>query len=86
MSYEVIAEKGAIQIAAGGAFSAKKCVEDLRNSVLGDGAYLMSAGAQTTLSKDLAPEVVAISQGADARIMTLNIMPDILGAREYPND
>lgn len=85
MSYEVIAEKGAIQIAAGGAFSAKKCVEDLRNSVLGDGAYLMPAGAQTTLSKDLAPEVVAISQGADARIMTLNIMPDILGAREYPN-
>lgn len=85
MEYDIVANNGSLQILCGGSFTARKAVEYMNsnlftsansNKVLGEGRY--------TYKKLLASSLTRPS-GTDARIMTLNIMPYILGEAEYAN-
>ena len=74
MSYEVIVENANMQIAAGGPYSAKRCLWDMQKTLfpflgdfLGKGSYM---------STDLAPVSPALTNGADLRIMSSNILAE----------
>ena len=85
MEYGVTVKEASLQIACGGTFSARKAVEKFTEKVLSSGDTRLSEGKYAYLSAKLAPNSVPHTAGTTARIMTLNIMPDILGAQEYPN-
>lgn len=81
-----VSVKGAsLQMACGGTFSAKKCVEGFAEKFLLQGKTRLDEGEHANLYAELAPNNVPHTSGTTARIMTLNIMPDILGAQKYPN-
>ena len=85
MQYGVTVKGASLQIACGGTFSARKAVEKFINRFLSIGKTWLGEGVNIALSEDLAPTDVPHTTGTTARIMTLNIMPDILGAQTYPN-
>lgn len=85
MQYGVTVRGASLQMACGGTFSARKCVEQFVESFLAEGNAQLNEGVHTELSAELASTSVPHTEGTTARIMTLNIMPDILGAQEYPN-
>ncbi len=85
MEYNVIAYRGSLQIACGGSLSARKAVDYLNSSLFtaANSSKKLSQGSYT--SKKLSGSAVPITSGANVRIMTLNIMPYILGESAYAN-
>ena len=74
MTYEVVVEKGDLQIAAGGPYSAKKCLYQMETDIFKFMGETLSKGSY--LATDLAPVSVKISEGAELRIMTSNILAE----------
>ena len=85
MQYRVFVGGASMQIACGGAFSARKCVERIAETFLAGSETLLGEGSYGTLASVLNPTSVAHVEGTTARIMSLNIMPDRLGKQKYPN-
>ena len=86
MQYRVFVSGASMQLACGGAFSARKCVEHFADGFLGGSmGAVLSEGSHGALATVLSPTVVAPVEGTTVRIMTLNIMPDRLGMQKYPN-
>lgn len=75
MTYEFIVDGAALQIAAGGAYSAKNCISDLKANVLSRSDATLAPGSYG--SKDLAPTREKLSEGADLRIFTANLLSDL---------
>lgn len=74
MTYEVIVEKGNLQIAAGGPYSAKKCLWAMEKELFPFIGHTLKSGSY--LSTDLAPVSPALTDGAKLRIMSSNILGD----------
>lgn len=74
MKAHTVVEDGQLQVVSGGAYSAKREVEEILTFFLRNKSWSMEKG--TYFSIDLIPETHAITQGSDARIMTLNILAD----------
>lgn len=84
MKYDIYAYRGSLQIACGGAFSARKAFERIEKTLLCEDEGF-SAPKGSYAAEDLGGEEVPIPQSASVRIMTLNIMPYILGEKIYEN-
>lgn len=74
MTYEVIVENGNMQIAVGGHYSAKKCLADMKKRLFPSTVDSLDNGSY--LTTDLAPVSPAITEGADLRIMSSNILAE----------
>lgn len=85
MEYEVVAHRGSLQIACGGMFSAEKVMDELKETLFSENAEDTFLDAGRYVYADLAGEEVPITDVANVRIMTLNIMPYVLGEKVYPN-
>lgn len=85
MEYDVMVENGSIQILSGGSFSARKAVEELCEKLLNeDNAKKTLEKGSYTNNKMLA-NALPKNSSTDARLMTLNIMPYVLGEAAYAN-
>lgn len=74
MTYEFIVDGTVLQIAAGGAYSAKSCINTLKTNILSKTGSTIAPGNYDFT--DLAPTREALSDGADLRIFTANILSD----------
>ena len=83
MEYNVVAQNGSLQILSGGSFTARKAVEALATSMLktADTSKELNKGSYT--SKKLLAKKSSTPTGTNARLMTINIMPYVLGEAEY---
>ncbi len=85
MRYEAIVGGASLQLACGGPFSARKCVERLSEAFLSNKTAILGEGVYSHCTADLSTTGYPISEGATARIMTLNMMTEALGIEKYPN-
>ena len=85
MNFRMFVENSSLQIACGGTFSARKGAERFVEEILNGNADVWAEGSHGMLADVLASASVPPVDGTDVRIMTLNIMPDRLGAQKYPN-
>ncbi len=82
MQYEMVVGEHKLQMAVGGPFSGKKCVEAFTSQILSktgniaDGTYCKTNLATTTKS---------LTSGADVRIMSSNILAYQWGEQDYDN-
>lgn len=72
MRYEVIVDKSSLLIAAGGPYSAKKCLYDMEANLFPFIGQTLAKGSY--LSVDLAPVAPALTDGAELRLMSSNIL------------
>lgn len=87
MEYELIAYRGSLQLACGGSFSARKAMDKLVAELFtsANASKVLSAGTYTSGAMlETHSGYISRSSDTDARIMTLNIMPAVLGEEEYP--
>lgn len=70
MTYELIWEDGALQIACGGPHSARRAIAALADALC-DGKSLEAALCK---KHELAPEHIPLTEGADVRIMSANLL------------
>lgn len=73
MQYKLVVEKGQVQIVGGGPYSAKLGGYALA-SMLMDKNLSLTAGTHSEM--DIATESIPITEGADVRIMTANLLTD----------
>lgn len=85
MEYDVTAKNGKLQILCGGSFTARKATEYLLSNLFkaSNASKVLGVGRYTY--KNLLASSLTRSNSADVRIMTLNIMPYVLGEAEYAN-
>ena len=83
MTYKVVVEGHKLQVVCGGLFSARICVDEMgvmffakRGSQINDGVYL-----ETDLKSN---NVAALSEGADVRVMTANVLTSWWGEDTDP--
>ena len=75
MTYEFIVDGASLQIATGGAYSTKKCIDSLKADILLNSDSTIDPGSYGFT--DLAPTREALSEGADLRIFTANLLSDV---------
>ena len=74
MTYEFVVERGCLQIAAGGAYSAVRSLPAFLVDILGQESETVAPGNYGY--KDLAPTEMDLTEGADLRLMTANLLYD----------
>ncbi len=75
MTYEFIVDGATLQIATGGAYSTKSCIDAFKTNILSKSDTTLVPG--TYGFTDLAPTYEALSNGADLRIFTANLLSDL---------
>ena len=83
MEYELIVEGRTLQLAFGGFYSAKKCVETFSLQMLKNKDDVFEAGSYH--KTELAPKTQALTAGADVRIMSANVLAYRWGEQDYTN-
>ena len=74
MTYEFIVERGCLQIATGGAYSTLRSIPTLMLRIFGQDGGTVAPGNYGY--KDLAPTRMDLTEGADLRLMTANLLYD----------
>lgn len=83
MTYKVVAEGDQLQVVSGGPFSARECVNEM--SILFFATPGKQIGDGTHLEKDLkSDKIPSLSEGADLRVMTANILAPWWGEAADP--
>lgn len=82
MEYKTVVKNGQLQIVCGGAFSGRMCGVELAESIADDPSGSLKEGTHNRV--DLTTETREITEGADVRIMSANVLVEY-GRREYPS-
>ncbi len=82
MRYEMTVKNGVLQMVIGGPYSGMKCVEKFNTRVLGRMETLTSG---TYYTEELATDTQPLTEGADVRIMSSNVLAWYWGENVYSN-
>lgn len=74
MEYKAVVAKGQLQIVCGGPFSARKAGFALADAMLVDSSFSLETG--THMETVLATESPALTEGADIRVMSANVLAE----------
>lgn len=74
MKASILVENGQLQLVSGGAYSARREIENFAKGFFRSDDESLSDGTHYAL--DLIPNTHALTEGSDARVMTLNILAD----------
>ncbi len=83
LTYKVVVESDKLQIVSGGPFSARICVDEMSIMLFAAPGNLISSG--TYLEKDMRTAAAPLSEGADVRIMTANVLTSWWGEDTDPS-
>ena len=83
MQYEIQMQKGKLQLVVGGPYSAMKCVDQFTAHVLTSGEKLREGVSY--YATELATDSQPLTEGADIRVMSSNVLAYQWGEEDYPN-
>lgn len=82
MTYKVVVESDKLQLVSGGPFSARVCVDEMSIMLFATSGKQINDG--TYLEKDLRSAAASLTEGAEVRIMTANVLTSWWGEDTDP--